>query len=215
MNVENVEVRVSSASSEEGPDVSQDVGETLPAGPEDTGADAFSDVIPSAYEITGGDTGKRILLSDSQKLEDMGAYLKSMLILKEESLNSDAERPVGYFYRIRVLDEKGEVFQNILLNGNYAEIDDRYNVAESANLIAYLDELFSETFSDGQPLSFEFSGGAGGREFILYLPETPVESLTQDCLSWWPGRYQSGTRDRLNCFCLYNVNTGQEFFTAG
>lgn len=58
-------------------------------------------------------------------------------------------------------------------------------------------------------------GIAGGEEFILYLPGTPVDELSEEFLSWWPDAYEwrQGELDALTGYGLYNVSTGQGFFS--
>ncbi len=58
-------------------------------------------------------------------------------------------------------------------------------------------------------------GMEGGEEFILYRPEKAVEGLNEDFLSWWPERYNWGEELpwTLERFGLYNVNTGEGFFS--
>lgn len=95
------------------------------------------------YEITNGNTGKRITLNDSQQLECMDALLENMKIQKEELIKSDAEKTVGYLYCIHALNENGEVSKTITLNRSHVIIDDKYFIVESTeNLVAYLDELY-------------------------------------------------------------------------
>lgn len=95
------------------------------------------------YEITDGNTGKQITLNDSLQLECMDALLEDISIQREESIQSDAERPMGYLYRIRVLNENGDVSKTITLNGNRVEIDGKYYAVESTeDLVAYLDGLY-------------------------------------------------------------------------
>lgn len=95
------------------------------------------------YEITNGNTGKRITLNDSQQLECMDALLENMTIQKEESIKSDAEKTVGYLYCIRALNENGGVSKTITLNGSHVIIDDKYYIVESTeNLVAFLDDMY-------------------------------------------------------------------------
>ncbi len=58
-------------------------------------------------------------------------------------------------------------------------------------------------------------GIAGGDEFIFYLPGTSAALLDEDFLSWWPDayRWREGGLDALNAYGLYNVNTGDGFFS--
>ena len=56
-------------------------------------------------------------------------------------------------------------------------------------------------------------GLEGGREFIFYMPETPVDTLDETFLSWWPFYYPEETRpEALSCYGLHNVETGDGFF---
>lgn len=52
------------------------------------------------------------------------------------------------------------------------------------------------------------------QEFILYLPDTPLEQLNEEVLSWWPYRFdQMDTpRDTLGCYGLVNTSTNEGFF---
>lgn len=61
------------------------------------------------------------------------------------------------------------------------------------------------------------NGLYGGTEFIFYLPETPVDSVPEDFLFWWPygGYYQSeDPRDTLDCYGILNVATSDGFFNT-
>lgn len=62
----------------------------------------------------------------------------------------------------------------------------------------------------------EAYGIAGGEEFILYLPDTPAEGLNEEFLTWWPDYYLwgQGSLKTLAAYGLYNVNTGEGFFTS-
>lgn len=54
-----------------------------------------------------------------------------------------------------------------------------------------------------------------GKEFFLYTPETPVEELSEEFLSWWPNNYLSGEErpETLSCYGLYNKEMEYGFFT--
>ena len=54
-----------------------------------------------------------------------------------------------------------------------------------------------------------------GKEFLFYLPETPVQGLSEEFLIWWPGRYAwEGEAERpLACYGIQNVETGYGFFS--
>ena len=54
-----------------------------------------------------------------------------------------------------------------------------------------------------------------GKNYILYLPDTPLEGLSEEFLLWWPGRYDMDNQDQttLNCFGMYNKETEYGFFS--
>lgn len=53
-------------------------------------------------------------------------------------------------------------------------------------------------------------------EFIFYLPDTPVEQVPEEFLTWWPYRYSQETylKTTLSCYGILNVTTNYGFFTA-
>ena len=62
-------------------------------------------------------------------------------------------------------------------------------------------------------VSAEPYGVEDGREFILFLPDTPTSELSETFLSWWPGRFSPETqKDTLSVYGLYNVKMGYGFF---
>lgn len=82
-----------------------------------------------------------------------------------------------------------------------------------------LDELTSdyeqdkEWVEDGvRYVSSEPYGVEEGKNFVLYLPDTPTEGLDEEFLSWWPGQYQEDQSDTLGFYGLYNVDMGYGFF---
>ena len=62
-----------------------------------------------------------------------------------------------------------------------------------------------------------FSAGPHGlhdcSSFVFYTPDTPIAGLDEEFLSWWPGRYLPDPPDTLNCYGLWNTETGSGFFT--
>ena len=62
----------------------------------------------------------------------------------------------------------------------------------------------------------EAYGIAGGEEFILYLPDTPAVGLNEEFLTWWPDYHlwRQGSVKTLASYGLFNVNTGEGFFTS-
>jgi len=75
-----------------------------------------------------------------------------------------------------------------------------------------------ETWIEGgiRYIASDAYGVTGGEEFILYAPGTLADDLPAECRSWWPDVYswRKGKMERLEGWCLYNVNTGQGFFTS-
>ena len=57
--------------------------------------------------------------------------------------------------------------------------------------------------------------GREATDFILYLPDTPINQVSEEFLSWWPYRYDQETNPRqtLSCYGILNVTTSDGFFT--
>ena len=53
-------------------------------------------------------------------------------------------------------------------------------------------------------------------EFIFYLPDTPVDQVPEEFLTWWPYRYTQETAPKatLSCYGILNVTTSFGFFTT-
>lgn len=84
--------------------------------------------------------------------------------------------------------------------------------------LVYDTDINRETIGEEEGIRYvtaEPYGIAGGVEFIFYLPGTPVDVLNEDFVNWWPDAYlwRSGELDALNGYGLYNVNTGEGFFS--
>lgn len=47
--------------------------------------------------------------------------------------------------------------------------------------------------------------------FILYSPDTPMDVLSEDCLSWLYGSMSELPKDRLGCYVIYNPIEGYAF----
>lgn len=63
-------------------------------------------------------------------------------------------------------------------------------------------------------ISAEPYGMDGGKDFILYGPDTPLEGLDEEFLSWWPGRWENEGLTTLCCYGLYNEAMGYGFFSG-
>ena len=107
-------------------------------------------------------------------------------------------------------------------------------ICEFSGQFSNLDQLDEHTYSmtlksissqreDGEEwiadqiryIASEPYGLESGTSFLLYAPDTPVEELSEDFLSWWPGRYVMGDEEppaTLSYYGLCNVETGYGFF---
>ena len=60
--------------------------------------------------------------------------------------------------------------------------------------------------------SYPYGLEAGG-DYILYSPDTPVEGLNEELISWWPGRFSlDGAPETLESWCIYSLEGGYGFF---
>lgn len=48
-------------------------------------------------------------------------------------------------------------------------------------------------------------------DFVIYLPNTPKEMLSEDALMWWPDRFEEGA-SVLGGYALYNLNGEYGFY---
>ncbi len=77
------------------------------------------------------------------------------------------------------------------------------------------DEVGKEWIENGvRYVASNPAGIHGGKEFVLYLPDTPLDILTKEFLSWWPLRsaHAETPYETLSCYGILNVNTGEGFF---
>ena len=90
--------------------------------------------------------------------------------------------------------------------------DNRYRMTLEESAITSSEK--GERIEDGiRYVVSDAYGLEGGREFIFYMPETPVDTLDETFLSWWPLNYPEETRpETLSCYGLHNVETGDGFF---
>ena len=53
-------------------------------------------------------------------------------------------------------------------------------------------------------------------EFVLYLPDAPLDQMSEVFLFWWPYRYEQAEnpRDTLDCFGILNVEMEHGFFNV-
>lgn len=71
-----------------------------------------------------------------------------------------------------------------------------------------------EWIQDGiRYVSSDAFGLTGGEKFVFYLPETPLEGLSEDLLMWWHFRYDRENYETLSAYGIENVAKGYGFFT--
>ena len=98
--------------------------------------------------------------------------------------------------------------------GDIKQLDDR-TWSMTLMELTIRDKVGTEEIEEGvRYVASDPYGMDGGTEFLLYAPETPVDGLDEDLLSWWPGRYTYGEEpsDTLSYYGLYNREMGYGFF---
>lgn len=105
----------------------------------------------------------------------------------------------------------------------YCKFSGKLEVTEKLDEYSYSLKLVSMDKADEEEyieedilyVSSEPYGMESGKKYILYLPETPLEGLSEEFLLWWPGRFYSDGQERtvLGCYGLYNQQMGYGFFT--
>lgn len=99
--------------------------------------------------------------------------------------------------------------------GNFRRIDE-HTYGMTLEELTYEPEAGTEEIRDEiLYVASEPYGLETGKEFLFYLPETPVQGLSEEFLIWWPGRYAwEGEAERpLACYGIQNVETGYGFFS--
>lgn len=51
-----------------------------------------------------------------------------------------------------------------------------------------------------------------GESYIFYTPDTSTDGLSEEFLSWWPGRYEETTPETLSYYGILNEEMGYGFF---
>jgi len=105
-----------------------------------------------------------------------------------------------------------------VFEGKFTEIQQISDYSWSMKLAELSTEKNLETswIEDGvRYIASDAYGVTGGEEFILYAPGVSADELPAACRDWWPDAYhwRNGELDQLEGWALYNVNTGQGFFT--
>ncbi len=135
-------------------------------------------------------------------------------------------QPDGYFtgdYRDSEMGSNTADYPNgtcyvSIFEGQFTDIQQISDYSWSMKLAKLSTEKETEAswIEDGvRYIASEAYGVAGGEEFILYAPGISADELPAACRTWWPDAYhwRNGKLDQLEGWTLYNVNTGQSFFT--
>jgi hypothetical protein len=100
---------------------------------------------------------------------------------------------------------------SIKLNGKWGFAD--------ANGVVKIKPSFTgigeEWIEDGiKYIASEPYGLEKGEDFVLYLPDVPISTVSAEFLTWWPYRYgqNENPRETLGCYGILNVTTGYGFF---
>lgn len=108
----------------------------------------------------------------------------------------------------------------------YCKFSGRFSDITKVSEYAYtmrLEELTYETEVDKEWIEDQHRyigsdalGIAGGEEFMLYLPGTPLEELEEDFIYWWPkyNLWKDGSVNILSSYGIRNMNTENGFFTS-
>lgn len=95
---------------------------------------------------------------------------------------------------------------------NIIQIND-YTYSLTLSEITIDDPIGEETIEDD--ILYITSGPYGmedGTEYLLYIPETPISGLSEEFLSWWPGRWDEDVKSTLSYYGLYNIKMGYGIF---
>lgn len=155
------------------------------------------DVLPMDFSFSSGAGAWETVLTVNQDGSFVGSYHDS------EMGDTGADYPNGTVY---VCEFSGR-FDSV------EQVDDTtYSMKLSE--ITTTDDAGIEWIEDGvRYISAEPYGMEGGEEFLFYLPQTPVAGLSEQFLSWWPGRYEDPQPDTLSYYGILNVTTGYGFFS--
>lgn len=78
-------------------------------------------------------------------------------------------------------------------------------------------DVGEEWIEDGiKYIASEPYGLEKGEDFVLYLPDVPISTVSAEFLTWWPYRYgqNENPRETLGCYGILNVTMEYGFFNA-
>lgn len=135
--------------------------------------------------------------------------------------------PDGSFigtYRDTDMGDRGETYPNgsayvCEFSGKFTDIEqiDEYSYTMNLSEININNKKDSEWIQDGiRYIPSDPYGLEKGKDFIFYLPQTPLEGLSEEFLSWWPGRYlqEEEAPRTLSYYGLFNKEMGYGFFAG-
>ncbi len=167
------------------------------ANPEDV---SLPDALPMEFVFSSGAGGWRTTLTLNPDGSFEGSYSDS------EMGDSGEDYPNGSVY---VCEFSGQ-FDDI------HKVDD-HTYSMTLGEVTTSKEKDEEWIEDGiRYIASDPYGLEDGKEFLLYTPETPVEGLSEEFLSWWPNRYTQSEAplETLSCYGIYNQKMGYGFFTS-
>lgn len=112
-------------------------------------------------------------------------------------------------------DQDGDHIAISVFTGTFSDIkkDNEYTYSMKLGSFEAENEEGEKWSEDG--FNYEASIAYGiedGEDFRLYLPETPVDELSDSFLVWRPAVYADDNSDKLSCYGLMNVTTESGFF---
>lgn len=98
---------------------------------------------------------------------------------------------------------------------NIEKVDDHTYSMTLADMTLELEEGKIWIEDEIRYLASEPYGMESGKEYLFYTPQTPIEGLSEEFLTWWPGWYYADSEEpgKLNCYGLYNEEMEYGFFT--
>lgn len=175
--------------------VEEEAGETVSLEAEDDTLKLPADM-PSDFTFSSGAGGWSTDISLQTDGTFVGQYHDS------DMGTSDNDYPNGTVYYCNFCGRL-EIVQKL----------DEYSYA--LKLASLEKEKGKEYIEDGiRYVPSEPYGMEKGKKYILYLPDTPLDGLSEEFLMWWPGRYdmQEQKRTTLGDYGLYNQDMEYGFF---
>lgn len=165
-------------------------------GPTETSGDLIGEEVPNEFIFSSGAGGWRTVLRLNKDGSFTGNY-------SDSEMGSTGE---GY--------PKGSVYV-CDFSGKFTDIK-----KDGQNYTMKLESLESEKKEGEEWIEDEIKyiystpyGIEGGKNFVIYAPDTPLEGFSETFLSWWPGRYSENKDQKtLGFYSICNVETEEGFF---